>query len=109
MTLHNRYFYEQETDREVINQQYQAIMTENKWEDAQYCAMLAYINNYSCKQFPISIWDNLVLSDFEETKLFVFQEYDRVLTAIYGSNYMRLPPQEQQEQHALAIAKFYFK
>lgn len=109
VTLHNRYFYEQETDMEVINQQYQAILTENKWEDAQYCAMLAYINDYSCKQFPISIWDDLVLLDFEETKFFVFQEYDRVLTAIYGCNYMQLPPQEQQEQHALAIAKFYFK
>lgn len=109
VTLHNRYFYENETDLDVINHRYQEIMRENEWQNSEYCALLAYINNYSCKQIPIKYWDSLILADFEDTKLFIFKEYDDVLTSLYGSNYMQIPPKEKQEQHALAIAKFYFK
>ena len=109
VTLHNRYHYEGETDLDLINQQYQAIMTENNWEESQCCALLAYINRYSCKQLPITIWDNLLLKDFENTKLFVFGDYDIVLSSLYGDDYMQIPPKEKREQHALAISKFYFK
>lgn len=109
VTLHNRYHYEGETDMDLINQQYQAIMKENNWEESQYCALLAYINRYSCKQLPITIWDNLILKEFEDTKLFVFSNYDKVLSSLYGNDYMQIPPKEKREQHALAISKFYFK
>ena len=109
VTLHNRFFYESETDMDLINRQYQDIMRENDWDKSEFCAMLAYINNYSCKQIPIECWDNLILADFEDTQLYIFKDYDRILTSIYGANYMIPPPREKQEQHALAIAKFYFK
>lgn len=109
VTLHNRYHYEGETDMDLINRQYQQIMTENNWEDAQYCALLAYINRYSCKQLPITIWNNLVMAEFENTNFYIFKEYDNVLKSLYGENYMDIPPKEKREQHALAISKFYFK
>ncbi len=109
VTLHNRYHYEGETDIDHINRQYRDLMTMNKWEDSKYCALLAYINNYSCKQLPVSIWNNLVPVDFEDTKLFVFKESDIVLTSLYGADYMQIPPKEKQEQHALSISIFYFK
>ena len=108
-TLHKRYFYENETDMDVISQRYQEIMRENNWQDAEYCALLAYINRYSCKQIPVKYWENLILTDFEDTQLYVFKEYDKVLTSLYGGNYMQIPSKEKREQHALAIAKFYFK
>jgi lipopolysaccharide cholinephosphotransferase len=109
VTLHNRYFYGKETDLDVINRRYQEIMLENKWGDTKYCAILAYIKDYGCKQIPISYFDELILSDFEDTRFFVFKEYDGFLRAVYGNNYMEIPPKEKIEQHAMAIAKFYYK
>ena len=108
VTLKNRFFYEGETDLDVINQQYQDVMKENEWVGAKYCALLAYINNYSCKQIPIKYWDELIMTTFEDTNFLIFKEYDAVLTEIYGGNYMQIPPKSKQEQHALAISKFYF-
>ena len=109
ITLRNRYFYKEETDIDIINQRYQEVMLENKWDDSEYCALLAYINGYSCKQMPIKYWDELILADFEDSSFFIFKDYDNVLTTLYGSDYMQIPSKDKQEQHALAISKFYFK
>ena len=108
VTLHNRYFYDGETDMDVISGQYQEVLSENSWSESKYCAVLAYVNDRISKQVPISFWDDLVLTSFEDTQLYIFRSYDSVLKDIYG-DYMKLPPVEQREQHALAIAKFYFK
>ena len=108
VTLNNRFFYKGETDLDIINQQYQDVMKENKWEDSTYCALLAYINKYSCKQIPIKYWDELITATFEDTVFYIFKDYDSVLKSLYGNNYMQIPPKEKQEQHALAISKFYF-
>ena len=109
VTLHNRYFYEKETDLNKINQRYQSIMMENDWNSSKFCALLAYVNNYSCKQIPISYWDNLILTNFEDTNFYIFKDYHSVLASIYGKDYMIIPSEEKREQHALAISKFYFK
>lgn len=109
VTLHNRYCYEGETDMDVINKQYQEIITENNWDDAKYCALLAYINNYSCKRLERTIWDGIISTNFEDTELNIFRDYDLVLSSLYGKDYMQIPPKEKREQHALAISKFYYK
>ena len=108
VTLYNRYFYEGETDMDVISRRYQDLLSENLWEESKYCAVLAYVNDRITQQVPISFWDNLMLTDFEDGKLYIFKDYDTVLKEVYG-DYMKLPPENQREQHALAIAKFYFK
>lgn len=108
VTLHNRYFYDGETDPEVISKNYKDLLSENKWEYSEYCAVLAYVNDSISKRVPIKYWDDLLLTDFEDTKLYIFKQYDSVLKDVYG-DYMKLPPVEQREQHALAIAKFYYK
>ena len=108
VTLHNRFFYEGETNMDVIQCEYQRVLAEHKWEDSEYCAVLAYVNDRISQQVPICYWNELVLSDFEDTRLFILKSYDSVLKDIYG-DYMKLPPEDQREQHALAIAKFYFK
>lgn len=108
VTLHNRYFYDGETDSEVISKNYKDLLSENKWEYSEYCAVLAYVNDSISKRVPIKYWDDLLLTDFEDTKLYIFKQYDSVLKDVYG-DYMKLPPVEQREQHALAIAKFYYK
>lgn len=107
-TLHNRFFYEGETDMDVISRKYQDLLGENKWDDSDYCAVLAYVNDKISQQVPISFWNDLILTAFEDTQLMIFRNYDRVLKDIYG-DYMRIPPENQREQHALAIARFYFK
>ncbi len=108
VTLHNKYFYEEETNMDIISQKYQEVLAENKWESARYCALLAYVNDYASKQIPIQYWDELILADFEDTKFYILKSYDGFLTNIYG-DYMKLPPEEKREQHALAISKFYFR
>lgn len=108
VTLHNRYFYEGETNMDIISHLYQELLAENNWQDSNYCAVLAYVNDKISKQVPIVYWDDLILADFEDTLFYIFKSYDSVLRDIYG-DYMKLPTKEQQEQHALAIAKFYFK
>lgn len=108
VTLHNRFFYEGETNMNIISQKYQELLSENKWEDSSFCAVLAYVNDRISQQVPIKYWDDLILKDFEDTKFYIFNSYDSVLKAIYG-DYMKLPPKDQREQHALAIAKFYIK
>lgn len=108
VTIHNRYFYEHETNMDIISQKYQEVLAENKWEGSKYCALLAYVNDYASKQVPIQYWDELILSEFEDTKFYIFKSYDGFLTSIYG-DYMKLPPEDKREQHALAISKFYFR
>ena len=108
VTLHNRFFYENETDMDIISRNYQDLLHENEWNASEFCAVLAYVNDSISKQVPIGYWDDLILTDFEDTKFFIFSSYDKVLKDIYG-DYMEIPSKEQREQHALAIAKFYFK
>lgn len=108
VTLHNRYNYEGETNLDEINRRYQELLYENDWKSADYCAVLAYVNDSISKQVPVKFWNHLVLTDFEDTKFYIFSSYDKVLKDIYG-DYMKLPSKEKREQHALAIAKFYFK
>lgn len=109
VTLYNRFFYKEERDLDIINQRYQSIMLENQWNDSKYCAVLAYINSYSCKKMPIGYWDELILTAFEDSSFYIFKNFDDVLTTLYGSDYMQIPSKDKQEQHALAISKFYFK
>ncbi len=108
VTLHNKYFYEQETNMDIISRKYQDVLSENKWEGAKYCALLAYVNDSVSKQVPVQFWDELVLADFEDTEFFIFKSYDKFLRDVYG-DYMKLPPEDQREQHALAISRFYFR
>lgn len=109
VTLYNRFFYKEETDLDIINKRYQDVMQENKWEDSKCCALLAYINGYSCKQMPVKYWDELILAPFEDSFFYIFKEFDNVLTTLYGCDYMQIPSKDKQEQHALAISKFFFK
>lgn len=107
VTLHNRFFYEYETNLDKISHKYQELLHENEWNTTDYCAVLAYVNDSISKQVPIKYWNNLILADFEDTKLYIFGSYDSVLKDIYG-DYMKLPPEDKREQHALAIAKFFY-
>lgn len=108
VTLRNRFFYDGETDLEEISRRYEQLLAENKWEESKYCAVLAYVNDRITQPVPISFWDDLVLTGFEDTVFYIFRSYDRVLKDVYG-DYMEIPPVDQREQHALAIARFYFR
>lgn len=108
VTIHNRYFYNGETDMDRISMMYKELLSENKWKEVNNCAVLAYVNDSISKQVPIKFWDSLVLKEFEDSKMYIFKDFDRVLKDVYG-DYMKLPPEDKREQHALAIAKFYFK
>lgn len=108
VTLHNRYFYKQETDLDLINKKFQDCLNENDWNVTHFCAVLAYVNDSISKQVPKEYWDDLILTDFEDTQFYIFKAYDSVLKDVYG-DYMQIPSKEQREQHALAIARFYFK
>ena len=44
---------------------------------------------------PANIFDDIILTDFEDTKFFIFKQSDKLLKTVYG-NYMELPPEEKQ-------------
>ncbi len=108
VTLHNRFFYDGETDLDEISRMYKELLAENKWEESKYCAVLAYVNDRITQPVPICFWEDLILADFEDTAFYIFKSYHKVLKDVYG-DYMKIPTIEQREQHALAIARFYFK
>ena len=55
--------------------------------------------------FPLDLFDNLLLIDFEDRKYYATPKYDESLKKIYG-DYMKLPPKEQQVTHHGFLAYF---
>lgn len=106
-TLKKRY-NNRHNNLDVICGEYQKVLHENEWGTTSDCALLCYAKEYCMFRSPISIFDDLVLADFEDTQLLIFKDYDTVLKKSYG-DYMQLPPKEKQEQHALSISRFYWK
>lgn len=55
--------------------------------------------------YDIDIFDNLVLTKFEDRKYFIINKADNVLKACYG-DYMKLPPEEKRITHHDFVAYF---
>ena len=109
-TLKKRYHYNLKlhSDLNQICADYQNVMREYKWGSTSYCALLCYAKDFCTLRIPITLFDSLVLTDFEDTQFYILENYDYPLKAQYG-NYMQIPPEDKREQHALAISRFYWK
>ena len=46
-----------------------------------------------------SALDDVMEYEFEDRKYYIPREYDHILTSIYGSDYMEIPPVEKRVQH----------
>jgi lipopolysaccharide cholinephosphotransferase len=77
----------------------QKLMTKNNRKGFDYYAN--YASNYSIKKqmIPKQDYGEGVLLEFEGEQYNAPVNYDAVLTSIYGSDYMQLPPKEMQRTH----------
>jgi len=50
-------------------------------------------------KFDKSLLDNVIDSPFEDRVYKIPESYDQILTAIYGDDYMEIPPVEKQVRH----------
>jgi lipopolysaccharide cholinephosphotransferase len=57
-----------------------------------------YIANWEKSYYYKDEIEDLVLTDFEDIKVYIPAAYDKILTRIYG-DYMQLPPKEQRVTH----------
>ena len=56
-------------------------------------------NKTRSTKFDKSLLDNLIDSSFEDRVYKIPESYAQILTAIYGDDFMEIPPVEKQVQH----------
>lgn len=59
-----------------------------------HCTNTSY--NWIKNRYPSGTWNRVVLTDFEDSKLFIPADYDSYLKICYG-NYMELPDEEHRK------------
>ena len=70
----------------------------SKNKTGKYCASLNY-NVYGLHDYYESkLWNNLIQLDFEDMKVWAFEDSDSYLKMLYG-DYMKLPPEEERISH----------
>lgn len=57
------------------------------------------------KTIKTEIFENRSLYDFEGEKVYGVAQYDEYLRAVYGADYMQLPPPEKRERHIIVELK----
>ena len=80
--------------------------TRTHWDDSSVCSQLVCgtsINEFYSK----SLFSKTVLMPFEDSEFCVAEGWDAFLKYNYG-DYMKLPPEEDREQHT-SFVKFYWK
>jgi lipopolysaccharide cholinephosphotransferase len=60
----------------------------------------------AARTFPTEWFDEKILAEFEGRKYYIPKDYDKVLTAMYGSDYMKIPPEGKREIHPRSLLDF---
>lgn len=80
--------------------------TQTHWNDSAVCSQL--VCGTSIKEYySKSLFSKTVLMPFEDSEFCVAEGWDVFLKSNYG-DYMKLPPEEEREQHT-SFVKFYWK
>ena len=80
-----------------IRQEREEIMQRYRGSDSRLYKA-TYIANWEKSYYYEDEIEDLVLTDFEDIKVYIPAVYDKLLTRIYG-DYMQLPPVEQRVTH----------
>lgn len=62
--------------------------------------------HYFGEMQPRSVFSKAVLTDFEDTQLYIMEDYNSYLTGLFGKDYMTPPPENERERHAVIALKF---
>ncbi|MDE5994143.1 MAG: LicD family protein [Oscillospiraceae bacterium] len=62
--------------------------------------------HYFGEMQPRSTFSKAVLTDFEDTKFYIMEDFNSYLTGLFGEDYMTPPPKESRERHAVTALKF---
>ena len=89
-----------------INNKIIAEATQTHWDDSSVCSQL--VCGTSIKEFyNKSLFSKTILMPFEDSEFCVAEGWNVFLSSNYG-DYMKLPPEEDREQHT-SFVKFYWK
>ena len=89
-----------------INNKIIAEATQTHWDDSSVCSQL--VCGTSIKEFyNKSLFSKTILMPFEDSEFCVAEGWNVFLSSYYG-DYMKLPPEEDREQHT-SFVKFYWK
>lgn len=62
--------------------------------------------HYFGEMQPRKTFGKAVLTDFEDTQLYIMDGFDAYLTTLFGEDYMTPPPESERERHAVTELKF---
>lgn len=82
---------------------YDAALKKYDFRSGAYC--FCGVGSYSPKMqtWPVSAFDCMEKRPFESTGFPIPRDYDSVLSVIYGSDYMTLPPEDKRVIHEIEI------
>lgn len=82
--------------KDTINRHWKQILT--KYPKDEYIACMVGVSGYSKTKMKRTIFERYIQVPFENHTFAVVEDYDYMLTKIYG-DYMQLPPVEQRQTH----------
>lgn len=86
-----------------------AIGAQKKYPTSKLVAHYTHGYPHSCFfGMPRKCFDEMIETDFEGRKFFVFKQYDEYLTLLFG-DYMALPPEEKRKPHLEASSISFLK
>ena len=97
-----RHFMSATTIHKICERIAKSLRTEN----SSYYVNFGSQYNSKKQTMPISWYGEGVYLPFEDRKYCCPTEYNKILTSIFGSKYMQLPPEEQRRTHYPILVKF---
>lgn len=90
-----------------MQKEYNKKITQIPFESAKFYSQLTVMDNGPVEHFPVSIFNDRTLLQFEDAQFYAIKDYNTVLRAVYG-DYMQLPPENDRKPHQSFI-KFFWK
>lgn len=90
-----------------MQKKYNEKIVQIPFQNADFWSQLAVMDNGPVEHFPVSIFNERILLQFEDAQFYAIKDYDTVLRAVYG-DYMQLPPENDRTPHQSFI-KFFWK
>lgn len=96
-------------DIKKINQQILDICVQIPYDSCNHCSQIPCTDSLDKQFYEKSFFEEYIDIEFEGQQFKAIKEWDKVLSIVYGENYMQPPPPQDREQHSLDHNKFFWK